>query len=209
MPRVGCILSVSVSLRTRSRRPTPSRHTPGRRFKGKDTTIPSAASGRAFPPSGRFFPPAKPLPGHTADALSRSDGQTYGNISPNSPKHSRKTPPLSFPILPLTPFPGAGRGTTGCVSGAQKKHAAPPSHRKKAARRALTSPSSRREKRIQQRPPLFPRFRGIPGIRRAVVSKEKIQPYRLRPPAVLFPLRAAFFRMQRPARTHGRRPFPV
>ena len=33
--RVGCHLSVSVSCRTRSRRPTPSRPAPGRRVKGK------------------------------------------------------------------------------------------------------------------------------------------------------------------------------
>ena len=34
-----CILSVSVSCRTRSRRPTPSRPAPGRRVKGKDFKI--------------------------------------------------------------------------------------------------------------------------------------------------------------------------
>ena len=35
----GCHLSVSVSCRTRSRRPTPSRPAPGRRVKGKDFKI--------------------------------------------------------------------------------------------------------------------------------------------------------------------------
>ena len=35
LPRGGCHLSVSVSCRTRSRRPTPSRPAPGRRVKGK------------------------------------------------------------------------------------------------------------------------------------------------------------------------------
>ena len=36
IPDCGGYLSVSVSCRTRSRRPTPSRHSPGRRVKGKD-----------------------------------------------------------------------------------------------------------------------------------------------------------------------------
>ena len=36
IPRCGCILSVSVSCRTRSRRPTPARPAPGSRCKGKD-----------------------------------------------------------------------------------------------------------------------------------------------------------------------------
>ena len=39
IPSVGCSLSVSVSCRTRSRRPTPSRPAPGRRVRGRDCKI--------------------------------------------------------------------------------------------------------------------------------------------------------------------------
>ena len=121
----------------------------------------------------------------------------------NFPETPRKTPPLSFLHPSFNTVSRRRRGTTGCVSGAQKK-----------ARRSTFPQEKGRTTRPYQPfgPPgkahpaaentLFPRFRATPGIRRAVVSKEKIQPYRLRPPAVLFPLRAAFLEPAKPLPEH-------
>ena len=85
-------------------------------------------------------------------------------LSPNSPKHSRTTPPLSFLHPSFNTVSRRRRGTTGCVSGAQKK----------ARRSAFPQEKGRTARPYQPFGPpgkthpaaentLFPRFRGILG----------------------------------------------
>ena len=106
--------------------PGHSRHPPGRRFKGKDTTIPAAASGRAFPPSGRFFPHATPCPDTRPTPFSGLTARTLmKNITPGTTfpgKRPGKSTERGRPMLLPAKREKKWESSPGNSPGTSRKH---------------------------------------------------------------------------------------